>query len=162
MSKELEERLAERRFWSHVDKRSADACWPWMGKLNHDGYGLFYRHGRWRAHRFALHLSGVEIESGLVVDHVCRKRSCVNPAHLRVVTTGENTLAPGSQAISAINATKTHCSKGHPFVPANVRLKKKPYGGFERQCRLCHIQYVRGTKAKRALAALSEDTSHEG
>jgi hypothetical protein len=43
-----------------------------------------------RAHRFAYELLVGPIPEGLVIDHLCRNRRCVNPAHLEPVTAEEN------------------------------------------------------------------------
>lgn len=34
------------RFWSRVEVRGADECWPWTGKTNSDDYALFSVSGR--------------------------------------------------------------------------------------------------------------------
>ena len=47
------------RFWSKVDKRGPDDCWPWLGTLEPTGYGQFFTNGTPRlakAHRFAYEL----------------------------------------------------------------------------------------------------------
>lgn len=53
------------------------------------------------------------IPSGMVVDHLCRVRSCVNPDHMEVVSRGENVLR--GVGISARNKSKDRCPKGHPY-----------------------------------------------
>lgn len=50
------------------------------------------------AHREAWERKYGPIPPGMVIDHLCRVRNCVNVEHLRVVTQRENLLAEGSQA----------------------------------------------------------------
>ena len=103
-----------------ISRNPETGCWLWLNKPDKYGYAKAwdYTTGKHaQAHRlFYQHANGA-IPSGLVIDHVCRVRICVNPAHLRVVTRRENTLAPGSLAVPARNAAKTHCpSCGGPFT----------------------------------------------
>lgn len=82
------------RFWSKVDK--TQTCWLWTGTATPKGYGQFAPHRvHVYAHRYAYELMVGPIPEGLTIDHVaergCRSRRCVNPAHLEVVTRGENT-----------------------------------------------------------------------
>ena len=75
----------QQRFWAKVNK--TPDCWLWTGGKHGYGYGRFYLHGRYvRAHRYAYELLVGAIPSGLVIDHLCRVRVCVNPAHLQPVT----------------------------------------------------------------------------
>ncbi len=78
------------RFWSKVDQ-SGD-CWIWTGTLR-KGYGqISNREGLpLRAHTVAKILDTREDNPpGMVIDHLCRNRACVKPAHLQWVPQAEN------------------------------------------------------------------------
>jgi hypothetical protein len=103
------------RFWGFVDKSAP--CWLWTGSLDRKGYGTWTRANKLkvRAHRFAYQLVVGTIPDGLDLDHLCRVRNCVNPAHLEPVTRKENLR----RGISG-NGSKTHCKRGHEFTPENT------------------------------------------
>ena len=121
----------EDRFWSRVDK--TDGCWLWTGALVTGGYGSIglgqRRNGL--AHRVSYELHVGPIPNGLQIDHLCRVRRCVNPAHLDVVTIRENVLR--GEGITARYARKTHCAHGHEFTEENTR-RTRTNG---RVCRTC-------------------------
>jgi hypothetical protein len=133
----------ETRFWKRVAR--TDACWLWTGATTGYGYGQFYLglgQRRVRAHRFSYELLVGPIPDGLVLDHLCRVRLCVNPAHLEPVTQRENILR--GEGTSAHHARQTHCKRGHEFTPENTYVRR----GM-RTCRQCHRAKIR---ARRALA----------
>ncbi len=81
-------------FWDYVNKTAT--CWLWKGGMTR-GYGVYavWRGNRYRntrAHRVAYELTIGFIPVGLEIDHLCRVRNCVNPAHLEAVTHRENIL----------------------------------------------------------------------
>lgn len=131
----------EQRFYEKVEPEPMSGCHLWASTLHKNaGYGYIKWGGRpTPAHRVAWELAVGPIPAGLVIDHLCRNRACVNPDHLRVVTTRENLMAPGSLH----PGRATHCPQGHEYSATNTRH----YGG-RRSCRTCHRERVRSTRKR--------------
>ena len=131
-------RTAEERFWLLVSKEGPDECWEWRG-CKQKGYGLFGADGRrYVAHRWlyeSIHGPLTGDVSLVQLDHLCRNRGCVNPAHLEPVTRKENILR--GEAPSAKNARKTHCKRGHPLSGPNLVIKLSGANPSYRACRIC-------------------------
>jgi len=90
---------------------SADGCWIWQRALS-SGYGNIKHVGRmWRAHRLSYVAWRGPIPKGLVLDHLCLNKSCVNPWHLEAVTDHANILR--AFGVPAPGDTKTICRNGH-------------------------------------------------
>lgn len=104
----------KKRFWPKVDNTSKEDCWNWTANKSNGGYGLIkYKNSTISAHRVSYILLKGKIPDGLVLDHLCRNRSCVNPDHLEIVTQRENILRGNGSP--AKNAKKEFCIRGHSF-----------------------------------------------
>jgi hypothetical protein len=111
-----------------------DGCWKWTGAHNIGGYGYLVRRdiqaSAIHAHRFVYGCLVAPIPSDMDLDHLCRNRWCVNPAHMQPVTRRENILRGISPC--ANNARKTTCPRGHPYNRVYV------YNGrLGRRCSIC-------------------------
>lgn len=116
-------------------------CWIWNGSVLDNGYGQI-RAGQ-KAHRFFYeHLVG-PVPEGLVLDHLCRNKLCVNPDHLRPVTHQENST--NNAGAAAENFTKFRCKNGHEFSTENTFID----GQGHRQCTICSRKRWRENKANR-------------
>src|SRR6185312_12891331 len=110
-----------------------DGCWRWTGAINSCGYGNIWDGERnQQAHRVSYEMAIGPIPKGLTIDHLCRNRACVNPAHLEPVTCRTNILR-SPVALAARWIGRTHCAKGHELSGDNVIQRSD--GG--RRCRAC-------------------------
>ena len=128
-----------------------NGCHEWTGAKIRCGYGIFAltkkRHPV--AHRFIYEALVGEIPAGLVIDHVCNNRACVNPAHLRPASHRENILR--GNGIASMYAARTHCKNGHELAGSNLAIGKDGY----RTCRICRNK--RGAEQNRAFREANRD-----
>ena len=133
----------ESRFWAKVNK--TETCWLWTASTTTAGYGQFHYEARRMvmAHRMAYELIVGPIPDGLELDHLCRIRRCVNPAHLEAVTRKENVRR------GLCGAMVTVCPRGHEYTTENTRLDTKGW----RRCRTCHRDWERVRRSTKAVAS---------
>ncbi len=125
-------------------------CWEWTGPKQGQGYGIFGSKPSRAAHRAFYERFKGPIPAGLVIDHLCRNPSCVNPEHLEPVTNRENVMR-GLKGV--LHVQPSHCINGHEYTPENKLVN---YRGHVK-CRACNRdeQNARRRKAsaiKRAAA----------
>lgn len=126
-----------------------NGCWRWLGHVSRYGYGVWGgAHKVWGtdfAHRIVWLQQRGPIPQGLVLDHKCRVRDCVNPDHLRICTVKENNhfmFKEWGGPFVHHNTLKTHCPHGHEYTPENTYVLKSG----SRACRTCALERARDHK----------------
>lgn len=118
-------------------KKTKRGCWIPDRFIMRNGYTQVAVQGKMlMSHRVVYEALVGPIPDGMVLDHLCRNRACVNPKHCEPVSMRENNrrgLTPAGE-----NARKTHCQNGHEFTPENTAV----YSGH-RMCRICNREYQR-------------------
>lgn len=135
----------EDKFWRRADQ--VGECWLWTGPLNKDGYGQFgLVNGRMlRANRYAYELTNGLIPDGLVTDHLCRVRHCVNPSHMELVDMRENTVR-GNTVLEKkdqlpVGVSKATKNKFRARIWINGRSK---HLGYFLTAEIAHQAYLKG------------------
>ena len=127
----------ESRFWTKVDRRGPDECWPWTGACIPKGYGSLgpvevdgHMQSQVGAHRVSFFL-----EHGFwpkITRHTCDNPPCVNPRHLLDGNTRSNARDMVDRGRSPA-AQRTHCPQGHEYTAENTWISKQGW----RRCRHC-------------------------
>lgn len=122
-------------------------CWLW-DKVSWNGYGVnvSWQGCRHPAHRTVYLAAGGIIPPGLDLDHLCRNRRCVRPAHMEPVTRAENLSRSGR--VGKWNTRKTHCAQGHEFTPDNTYADPRGWRG----CATCRQESSRRAAKRRSAA----------
>lgn len=126
-----------------------NGCWRLSGSKLPRSYSPYRIGGiQFNAHRVSFEIFKGPLVNGLVVDHVCMNRYCLNPDHLRQVTQrdnlAENTRSERVNRIRELN----ECKVGHVFSADNTiwfKRKDKKY----RLCRECNRNRCKEKKLRR-------------
>jgi hypothetical protein len=131
---------ASERFWANVNKngplhpRLGTRCWIWTASRNKGGYGQIYANGRnISAPRFVYELELGPIPAGMLTDHRCNNRICVNPAHLRLVTrkqNAENKHGARSDSRTGVRGVSFNRYSGKYVVKVTHNGKTRQYGSY--------------------------------
>ena len=120
---------------SKVDKlysksvEDENGCWLFQGTVDELGYGrIQIDKRRYKAHRLSYELMVTDIPEGLVIDHLCRTRSCINPYHMEPVPQSVN----ATRGNKARSKDRTHCKHGHELTDENTYNM-----GNLRRCKTC-------------------------
>ncbi len=124
-----------------LDRCSIGDCWIWQGAHTADGYGLKWNSDARKSqytHRIVWEQLVGQIPPGLVIDHLCRVRDCVNPDHLRTLTMLDNIAA------SPIDRNTKECHAGH--IRTEETTLVRPDG--TRSCRPCQAARSRAFRTR--------------
>ena len=138
----LRARILERSV--EIDCGYITPCWISDRADRGTGYTCMKVAGKVRdTHRVSYEAFVGPVPDGLVLDHLCRERTCCNPDHLEPVTRWENTLR--GENIMAQLARRTQCRQGHPLSTDPAQRK--------RGCRECRRAWDRAYSRRTRTAA---------
>ncbi len=124
------------RFWGKTVLLES-GCIEWAANKDYKGYGRFSLGGKTVfAHQVSWYLKNGLMLPGLVIDHLCKNRSCCNIEHLEAVNQSENVSR--GHLIEIVRARgkasrKTHCKSGHLLSGDNYVMY-----GDKLRCRECN------------------------
>ena len=127
-------------FFNKVSFEPMSGCWLWTGTCNEKGYGIFNKK---RAHRFSWMMVNGQIPDGMQIDHRCHCPQCVNPEHLRLATTSNNTMNQRRRKDNKSGYKGVSWSKRLNKWRAQIRLNGKSHDiGYFIDPHEAHIAYV--------------------
>lgn len=137
----IPERVAERAATKWDD--NGDGCWISTYSVLPSGYAqIGWNEHREQygttAHRAAwVYFTKEQIPAGMVIDHLCRNKRCVNPDHLRMITNFEN-----ARRTRGRDWKLGECANGH----SNDHLY---WDGWHYRCKPCVQEQQRRYREKR-------------
>lgn len=122
-----------------------DGCWEWQGFITGRGYGQAYIGSqKFATHRLMYQLVVGPIPDGLVIDHLCRNRRCLNPRHLEPVTNHENILRGDLLTDNRILCLR----RRHVLSSVGVYVDSEG----SKRCRECRLESKRRYRQKQKVA----------
>lgn len=123
-------------------------CWIYTGRLE-GGYARVRGEDSRKeyGHRITWRYFMGEWPEGLTYDHLCRRKSCLNPWHGEPVPGAVNSWR-AEKFLGRLNAEKTRCPQGHPLAGDNL-VTSAP----GRVCRTCSAANNRAYRARKKAAA---------
>lgn len=119
----------EERLLSKIQIDNKD-CWVWTGSVFKQKYSTYsqirIKNKCRKAHQVSYEVFIGPIPQGRELDHLCKNKLCINPAHLEPVTHFEN-MERGYWT------TKDECIHGHSYGGGNTYLNTRGH----RECRTC-------------------------
>lgn len=125
-----------------------NGCWRWGGFVSPRGYARVGKERRYhQVHRLLYELVIGPVPDGLVLDHTCRNRACVNFRHVEPVTNRENIMRG-----DVPSANRELCKAGHHvLIEVGIYVDSE---GTER-CHECRLESKRRYHARQRRVAAS-------
>lgn len=121
------------KFWAKVQVQSGNACWPWGGAPDKDGYGQIWDGPAGKMKR--AHKISAEIHHGpahgRIVMHSCDNPSCCNPNHLSYGTNADNVADKISKNRHAKGERQGHSKLTEAQVAA---IRSRADEGYRKLC----------------------------
>ena len=117
----------EEAFAARTERRGE--CLVWAGLKNGGGYGHLQVNGRITgAHRYAWERENGPIPDGMLIDHICHNRACVNVDHLRLATRQQNSSNRAGATAKSSTGVRGVYPHGSRF---RVEIQSRWYGIFD-------------------------------
>ncbi len=118
-------------FWKMVDRTDPDGCWPFLGKLNNQGYGSMNVAGvKDLAHRHAFRLANGPIPKGEYVLHHCNNKPCARPDHLYSGTQRQNLRDAVADGLVRVGSQHEKAKMTEATVIEARRLRAEGESGY--------------------------------
>lgn len=108
-------------------------CLFWTGSRDESGYGHFWTgEVLTRAHRYAWMRVNGPIPDGMLVDHICHNKPCVEVKHLRLATHQQNIAYRSGPTIASTSGIRGVYERPHGWVvQVNKKNDRRYFGPFD-------------------------------